>query len=101
MVDLERLPEDVRRAARVIRHGQVEWPLEFAPEAVAALAQIGVVILDLELRTYDPDGSITDVAWSASNPGGLGNPVRDAREAVGALDRPALPGDWMLVTIAT
>jgi hypothetical protein len=64
------------------------------------LAQIGVVILDLELRTYDPDGSITDVHWSTSKAAGFGNPVRDAQEAVGALDRPALPGDWMLVTMS-
>jgi len=76
-VNLERLPETVRRSAIAISSGQVEWPLEAALEAVEALVRLGVVIVELELRGYGPDGSITDVAWSASSPAGLDDAVRD------------------------
>ena len=106
-MDLERLPEDVRRSARVISSGQVEWPLEAASQAVEALVRLGVVIVELELRGYGPDGSITDVAWSASSPAGLDDAARDvdfavrnAREAGGAFGDP-LPLDCRVLVTAT
>lgn len=105
-MNLERLPETVRRSAIAISSGQVEWPLEAALEAVEALVRLGVVIVELELRGYRPDGSITDVAWSASSPAGLDDAVRDvdfvvrnAREKRGAIGDP-LPLDCRVLVTA-
>ena len=105
-MDLERLPETVRRSARAISRGQVEWPLEATLEAVEALVRLGVAIVELELRGYGPDGSITDVAWSASSPAGLDDAVRDvdfavrnSRETGGAFGDP-LPLDCRVLVTA-
>jgi hypothetical protein len=69
-------------------------------EAVAAIEQMGMVIVDLDLRSYAPDGSISDIRWSASNPTGLSSAVQDARDGLGVMDRPVLPADWLVVTVA-
>jgi hypothetical protein len=87
--DLERLPAGVRDAARINPNGEVEWPLAIARSAVDALAQLGFVVLGLDLREYDDDGGFVEVAWSVYD----GKDAETARKAARtALQRDNLTG---------
>lgn len=108
MRDLSVLPDDLRAAAIFTNEGrEVMWPREFAPGVVNALADEGVIVLGLDLRSdgegTTPPGASTEVAWSAFHPG-TGNHVDEARnQALHALKRlrtsPNLAAyRWVLVT---
>jgi len=100
-VDLGLLPADLRAAARVDPNGEVAWPVAFAHDAIVALARAGFVVLGLDVRTYGADGSIMEVAWSSFGGTVSIDSITEARdEALDALGRPDLPGDWVLVTVS-
>jgi hypothetical protein len=100
-VNLDLLPEALRRSARVESNGEVAWPLPDAGAAIDALADAGVVVLGLDLRRYSDDGLVMEVAWSVFEPASSSDPVQAGRRsALEALRRPDLPGDWVLVTVA-
>jgi hypothetical protein len=100
-VNLDLLPEELRRSARIEGNGEVAWSLLDARAAVDALADAGVIVLGLDLRTYGDDGSVAEVAWSVFDPSSTSDPVQGGRRsALDALARPDLPGDWVLVTVA-
>jgi hypothetical protein len=59
------------------------------------LAQSGRLVLGLDLRSYNDDGSFYEIAWSSFD----GTDVMAARDsALLALRRADLPGDWVLIT---
>jgi hypothetical protein len=103
--DLQRLPAAVRARARVRPNGEVEWPRKVAPQAIAALASAGLVVLGLALRSY-PSGKTHEAPWTALGQAALAPPCRvklAERAALGALQRadelPELDAfDWILVT---
>jgi hypothetical protein len=64
----QRLPEDVRDAAYVNANGEVEWPWKLTSQAIDALADAGIVILGLDLRTRDQDGRISEVVYGSFEP---------------------------------
>lgn len=71
------------------------WPLHRATAAVNALADAGQRVIGLDVRLYDDGGGFFEVAWFVYD----GHSVEAARAAaLAALERPDLPGDWVLVT---
>ena len=79
------------------------WPREVAAKAVNELADHGVVVLGLDLRSDDdgatPNGLATEIPWSAYD----GDDVEGGREAaLAALTSPRLVDfdgyRWVLVT---
>jgi hypothetical protein len=66
-----------------------------APEVTETLAENGRLVVGLDLRRYDDDGSFSEYAWSSFD----GQNVMAARDAaLLALRRDDLPGDWVLIT---
>lgn len=65
--DLSVVPKAVRDVARVRVNGEVEWSLADAPRVINALADAGLVIVGLDLRSY-PDGQTFEVPWSSFEP---------------------------------
>jgi hypothetical protein len=109
-MDLSFLSDYLRDAARLTDAGkEVMWPRQCAEDVINALADNGIVVLGLALRSdghsFAPAGLATEVPWSAyraDRPGGI-NHVEEARaDALEALRRPVLAEfddyAWMLVT---
>lgn len=108
--DLSALPDDLRAAAVITNGGQeVMWPRVFARAAVNALADDGVVVLGLDLRSdgegFTPSGLSTEIPWSTFRAvDGEHDHVEAARsDALAALDRLRAEADldayrWVLVT---
>ncbi|PVG83489.1 hypothetical protein DDE18_09450 [Nocardioides gansuensis] len=59
------------------------------------LAGAGRVVLGLDMRDYDDDGSFVEIAWSVYEGA---DPVEAREAALRALARDELPGDWALIT---
>ena len=97
--DLDALPPDVRAAARVEPNGEVCWALSHVTIALDALARANRVVLGLDVRDYNDDGTFIENAWSVFEPTGAPNDPEIARQqAQSALMRPDLPGDVIVVT---
>ena len=93
--DLGVLSEDLRTSARADPNGEVSWHVRDAPAVLNELADAGRVVLGLDLRNYDEDGTFLENAWSVYE----GSDPAEAREtALQALARDELPGDWALIT---
>jgi hypothetical protein len=93
--DLSVLQSRIQASARVDANGEVSWPVNHAPEVIETLAENGRLVLGLDLRRYDDDGSFYEYAWSSFD----GQNVMAARDAaLLALRRDDLPGDWVLIT---
>jgi hypothetical protein len=93
--DLTFLTEDLQRGARCDPNGEVSRPISQAPAAIEALAGSGRLVLGLDIRDYQSDGTFIDVPWSSY----AGPDVEEARGfALSALSRGDLPGDWVLIT---
>jgi hypothetical protein len=60
--DLDILAAALSDSARCDLNGEVAWPLADAPAVINALADGGRLILGLDLRTYDEEGRIWEVA---------------------------------------
>jgi hypothetical protein len=93
--DLGVLSHELRSRARVDANGEVAWHVRDAVTVVCKLAAAGRVVLGLDMRDYDDDGSFLEIAWSVYR-GADPNEARDA--ALLALGRGELPGDWALIT---
>ena len=93
--DLGALSDDLRSRARVDPDGEVSWHLRDVPGVLAELAGAGRVVLGLDVRDHEQDGTVREVAWSSY--GGT-DPVEAREAALAALARHDLPGDWALVT---
>ena len=100
------LPDQVRDRARFRENGEVEWRLADAARAINALADAGLIVLGLDLRSY-PDGHTMEVAWSSFEPdrdAGVEANVEDGRRAaLDALVRDnfaenAEYAEWILIT---
>ena len=76
-------------------NGEVSWPVNHAPEVIETFAENGRLVLGLDLRRYDDEGSFYEYAWSSFDEQNV-MAVRDA--ALLALRRDDLPGDWILIT---
>jgi hypothetical protein len=93
--DLGVLSDELRSQAGVDPNGEVSWHVRDTPAVLTELAEAGRVVLGLDIRNYDDDGTFLEVAWSVYN----GTDPVDARDAaLGALEREELPGDWALIT---
>jgi hypothetical protein len=69
--------------------------LRDAPAALSELAESGRVVLGVDMRDHDDDGTFIEVAWSVY----IGADPGEAREAaLRAPARDALPGEWALIT---
>jgi hypothetical protein len=110
--DLAFLAPSVRAAARYTNGGrEVMWPRDCAKDVVNAMADNGLVVLGLDLRS-DGDGVTpaelaTEIPWSAyqHDPSAATDPVEGARaHALTALGRPNLHEfegyPWILITWA-
>lgn len=93
--DLGVLSVELRAQARVDPNGEASWHVRDAPAVLTQLADAGRVVLGLDMRDYDNDGSFIEVAWSVY-PGADPLEARDA--ALDALGRGELPGEWVLIT---
>ncbi|WP_156043862.1 hypothetical protein [Cellulomonas sp. URHE0023] len=93
--DLGVLPADLQTRARAEENGEVSWHVDDAASVLGELANAGRVVLGLDVREYDEDGSFLEVAWSVY--AGV-DPIEARDAALGALSRGGLPGDWILVT---
>lgn len=60
--DLGVVSPELRGRARRDANGEVAWHVEDAPSALGELAQAGRVVLGLDVRDYDHDGSFLEVA---------------------------------------
>lgn len=93
--DLGVLPAELRSRARIDSNGEVSWHVRDAPGVLTELAGAGRVVLGLDMRDYDDDGTFLETAWSVYDGG---DPVEAREAALGALARADLPGDWTLIT---
>lgn len=93
--DLDALSDQLQSSARADVNGEVSWHVQDVPALVSELAEAGRVVLGLDIRDYEDDGTFLEVAWRVYNGA---DPV-DARDAaLGALARKELPGDWAPIT---
>ena len=92
--DLDVLPGPLRASARVEPNGEVAWSLADAPAVINALADAGRLVLGLDLRSYE-GGQTFEVPLS-DHSGESVEPAR--REALAALQRDDIPGEWVLIT---
>lgn len=93
--DLGVLSEELQSQARVHPNGEVSWDVRVAPAVLSELAEAGRVVLGLDMRDCEDDGTFFEVAWSVYNGS---DPVEAREAALGALAREELPGDWALIT---
>lgn len=93
--DLGFLPPDVRSQVKVHPNGEVSWPVDAATAALTELAHAGRVVLGLDVRDYDEDGSFVEVAWSVYDGS---DPVEARDAALATLAANDLPGDQVLIT---
>jgi hypothetical protein len=93
--DLGVLSDELRSLARVDPNGEVSWHVRDAPTVLAELAEAGRVVLGLDMRDYDDDGTFLEIAWSVYTGA---DPVEAREAALGALARDELPGYWALIT---
>jgi hypothetical protein len=93
--DLGIVSDELRSRARVDPNGEVSWHVRDAPAVLSELAAAGRVVLGLDMRYYDDDGSFLEIAWSVYNGA---DPVEAREAALAALVRDELPGDWALIT---
>jgi hypothetical protein len=81
---LDVLPAELRSTARIDPNGEASWRLSDARAVITALAQSGRIVLGLDLRSYNDDGSFYEIAWSSYD----GTDVMAARDsALRALSR--------------
>ena len=93
--DLGVLSDELQSQARVDPNGEVSWHVRDAPAVLGELAEAGRVVLGLDMRDYEDDGTFLEVAWSVYNGA---DPVEAREAALEALAREELPGDWALIT---
>ncbi|HET7066611.1 MAG TPA: hypothetical protein VFI21_03320 [Nocardioides sp.] len=93
--DLGVLSDQLRSRARIEVNEEVSWHVRDAPAVLSELAEAGRVVLGLDIRDYDDDGTFLEVAWSVYNGA---DPIEARDAALGALARDQLPGDWALIT---
>ncbi|HEU5043420.1 MAG TPA: hypothetical protein VFT75_04725 [Nocardioidaceae bacterium] len=93
--DLDVISVELRSRARVDPNGEVSWHVQDAQAVLTELAEAGRVVLGVDMRDYNDDGTFVEVAWSVYE--GT-DPVEARTTAQQALGRDALPGDWALIT---
>jgi hypothetical protein len=96
--DLRLLPPGIASVATVDANGEVWWRSGDAEAAVGALADVGLLILGLDLREYDDGGQFYEIAWSEYEPTGSGDVEQARRAALVALARPDRTGNAVLIT---
>lgn len=89
--DLGVLSDELRSQARVDPNGEVSWHVRDAPAVLSELGEAGRVVLGLDMRDYDDDGTFLEIAWSVYNGA---DPVEAREAALEALERGGLPGEW-------
>ena len=100
----DRLPKDLREVARIDANGEVSWPRADALRAIEALTTAGCVVLGLDLRSYDSNGAVLDLAWTDFQPSiaDTNSSESSRAAAVEGLRRADAVGfhdlDWVLVT---
>jgi hypothetical protein len=93
--DLGVRSDELRSRARVDPNGEVSWHVRDAPAVLSELAEAGRVVLGMDLRDYDADGTFAEIAWSVYDGA---DPVEAREAALGALARDELSGEWALIT---
>lgn len=95
VADLSFLSEDLQRGARCDPNGEVSWPISQASAAIEAIANSGRLVLGLDIRDDQSDGTFLEVPWSSYT----GSDVEEARRfALSVLSSSDFPGAWILVT---
>lgn|GEM_PF-2041670 len=93
--DLSFLTQDLQWRARCDPNGEVSWPVSQASAAIDALADSGRLVLGLDIRSYQSDGTFLEVPWSSYT----GSDAEEARSfALSTLSQGDLPGNWVLIT---
>jgi hypothetical protein len=95
--DLGVLSDDLRAQARVDPNGEVSWHVRDAPAVLSELAEAGRVVLGLDLRDYDDDGTFFESPWSSYDGGDPRRSQDAAMEALARKDRDQF-GEWVLIT---
>ena len=62
--DLDVLSEELQSKARIDANGEVSWHVQDAEAVLSELAAAGRVVLGIDMRDYDEDGSFLEIAWS-------------------------------------
>jgi len=93
--DLGVLSDELRTKARVDPNDEVSWHVRDVSGVLEALAEAGRVVLGLDMRDYDDDGTFLETAWSVYKGA---DPVEAREAALAAIAREDLPGDWALIT---
>lgn len=65
---------------------------------IAALAAANRVVLGLDIRDYESDGSFVEIAWSSFDPNGTDDAHQASRAALDSLRSSPLSDGWVLVT---
>jgi hypothetical protein len=94
--DLPYLPAALRDSARLYGR-EVAWHMSDAAAAIESLTALGRIVLGLDLREYQVDGTFIETPWGSYS----GVDPRESRDAAfRALERDdrARYGDWVLVT---
>jgi hypothetical protein len=65
--DLGVLSDELRSQGRVDPNGEVSWHVRDAPAVLSELAEADRVVLGLDMRDYDDDGTFLEIAWSVYN----------------------------------
>lgn len=95
VTDLSFLQPDLQSGARCDPNGEVSWPASQASAVIEALAGSGRLILGLDIRDYQSDGTFIEVPWWSYT----GSDVQEACSiALAVLSHGDLPGEWVLVT---
>jgi hypothetical protein len=95
---LNGLPATVRAVARVDPNGEVSWPLANVADALTALTDAGFIVLDLDTRTYDEQGQVTEIPFADYSHSPL-TPEQARDQSLAALHGyTGEKGDWVLVT---
>ncbi|MFJ4169722.1 hypothetical protein ACIPY3_09440 [Paenarthrobacter sp. NPDC089714] len=95
VTDLSFLHPDLQKGALRDPNGEVSWPAAQAPAVIEALTGSGRLVLGLDVRDYQSDGTfIEEPLWSYK-----GSDVQEAHvRAITAIGHGDLPGEWVLIT---
>ncbi|MCP2048982.1 UNVERIFIED_ORG: hypothetical protein J3D58_003054 [Paenarthrobacter nicotinovorans] len=95
VTDLSFLHPDLQNGALRDPNGEVSWPAPQASAVIEALADSGRLVLGLDVRDYQSDGTFIELPWWSYT----GSDVQEARaSAVAVLGHGDLPGEWVLIT---
>ncbi len=102
------LPDEIQSSARILPNGEICWPFGVASAAINAIANVGQVILGLDIRELDEAGkSLFEYTWSNSDTIlkavdaveiGRSHAHASLNRPTGKWDRHLLSGSWVQIS---